>query len=279
MLVSCGAGKASSHQLLAWHNCSGGQCATLEVPLDYSEPNGKAIKLALFRIPAKDPKQRIGALLFNPGGPGESGIAFLRSAGGVISDELAAQFDLVSWDPRGTGASDPVVCGPGFARALDLPLPVPTTASQLAAADAAAVRVDRACQQQAGPILGEVATVDTARDLDRIRAALGEPRISYIGLSYGTFLGQVYANLFPTHVRAMVLDGVSNADLGPQALLLAQAKSVERAIDAFLANCAAQPSCAFHSGGRPAAAFDALVARIHAKPLRVGHRLLGESQF
>ncbi len=278
LLASCGGGSAPTRPLV-WHGCQGGQCASLSVPLDYNNPNGKTIRLALFRIPARNSKQRIGVLLFNPGGPGESGIAFLRSAESVISDQLAARFDLVSWDPRGTGASDPVVCGPGFARALDLPLPVPATASQRAAADAAAVSLDRACQERAGAILGHVATVDTARDLDQIRQALGEQRINYIGLSYGTFLGQVYANMFPRHVRAMVLDGLSNADLSPRDLLLAQARSVERSVDSFLADCAAHSSCAFHSHGHPASAFDALIARIHAKPLPVGARMLGESQF
>lgn len=278
LLASCGGG-SRANQPLVWHACQGGQCATLSVPLDYNKPNGKTIRLALFRIPARSPKQRIGALVFNPGGPGESGVAFLRNAETVVSDQLAARFDLVSWDPRGTGASDPVVCGPGFARALDLPLPVPATASQRAAADAAAISLDDACQERAGAILGHVATVDTARDLDHIRQALGEQRITYIGLSYGTFLGQIYATMFPRHVRAMVLDGVSNADLSPRNLLLAQAKSVERSLDEFLAYCAAQSSCAFHSRGHSASAFDALVARVHAKSLPVGDRLLGESQF
>lgn len=279
VIASCGSAGSPPSRTLRWHSCQGGQCATLSVPLDYSNPSGKTIRLALFRIPAKNPKRRIGALLINPGGPGESGITFLRSAKDVISDQLGARFDLVSWDPRGTGASDPVRCGAGFDRALDLPLPVPTTAAQRSAADAAAQQLDQACKQRAGPILGHVATVDTARDLDRIRAALGETRISYIGLSYGTFLGQVYANMFPHHVRAMVLDGVSNADLTPGNLLLAQARSVERSVDKFLAACAADPHCAFHSNGHPGAAFDALIARIHAKPLRIGNRLLGETQF
>lgn len=196
-----------------------------------------------------------------------------------MSDQLAARFDLVSWDPRGTGASDPVRCGAGLGRALDAPLPLPTTTAQRQAQDAVAQRADQACQQTAGGILGHVGTANTARDLDRIRAALGAKRISYIGYSYGTYLGQVYANMFPDHVRAMVLDGVSDADLSPEQMLLAEAKGIEQSLGAFFSYCAVDARCAFHQGGHPAQAFDQLVARIHAAPIRVGNRLLGEPQF
>lgn len=280
LLAACGAGGSSSPSpSLRWHECTGGQCATLSVPLDYNKPEGKTISLSLFRIRATDQKRRIGVLLFNPGGPGEPGIAFLRRFGSLVSDQLAARFDLVTWDPRGTGASDPVRCGPAFGRALDLPLPLPATAPERRAAAAAAVRLDQACERAAGPILGYVGTVNTARDLDRIRAALGARRLSYVGYSYGTDLGEVYANMFPHRVRAMVLDGVSDAGLSPASLLLAQARAIERSVDRFLTDCAANPRCAFHGDGHPAAAFDALQARIHARPLRVGKRLLGQSQF
>jgi pimeloyl-ACP methyl ester carboxylesterase len=251
----------------------------LAVPLDYDNPDGAMIKLALFRIPAKDPNRRIGVLLFNPGGPGESGVDFLRTAKDVVSDRLAARFDLVSWDPRGTGGSDPVRCGTGFGRALDAPLPLPTTTPERQAQDAVARRADQACQQTAGAILGHVGTANTARDLDRIRAALGAARISYIGYSYGTYLGQVYAQMFPGRVRAMVLDGVSDADLSPEQMLLAEAKGIEQSLNAFFSYCGDDARCPFHEGGHPAQAFDKLVARINAAPIRVGNRLLGESQF
>ena len=275
---ACGGGGAKV-QPLQWHACTGGQCATLTVPLDYSNPDGETIKLALFRIPAKNPKQRIGALLFNPGGPGSSGIAFLRVAAVLIPDQLAARFDLVTWDPRGTGASDPVKCGSTFDRVHDLPVALPTTAAELHALGAQILASDQSCARVAGPILGHVGTVNTARDLDRVRAALGEQRTSYVGYSYGTYLGQVYANMFPGRVRAMVLDGVVNANLTPRDNSLAQARSIEHSLDTFLNACSASPHCAFHSGGHAAAAFDALEARIHARPLRVGNRELGESQF
>jgi pimeloyl-ACP methyl ester carboxylesterase len=130
-----------------------------------------------------------------------------------------------------------------------------------------------------GAVLGNVATVDTARDMDQIRQALGEQRITYIGYSYGTYLGAVYANMFPTHVRAMVLDGVSDPDQPAAQFFLTQARGFDRGIDQFFASCAQRRSCPFYSGGHPAAAFASLARRIQAHPLRVGKRYLGTQQF
>lgn len=129
------------------------------------------------------------------------------------------------------------------------------------------------------PLLNNVATVDTARDIDAIRAALGEKRVSYIGYSYGTYLEAVYANMFPTRVRAMVLDGVSDPGQGYRTTLLTQARALDVAVDALFRTCGTHQSCPFHSGGHPARAFDALVHRLETRPLAVGHRQLGPTQF
>jgi pimeloyl-ACP methyl ester carboxylesterase len=278
---SCGGGDGTStaaQATLQWHKCKGGECATLSVPLDYDDPGSETLKVALFRIKAGKPGNRIGSLLFNPGGPGESGVAFLRSAAPLVSDRLKARFDLIGFDPRGTGGSNPVRCGSALDRLPDRFL-VPVTAAQRRATREAMVRLYNACKRRLGDALDHIATVDTARDMDRIRDALGEEQISYLGASYGTYLGQVYADMFPSRVRAMVLDGVEDASVKPVASALAQARSVERSLDRVLRRCAARRKCAFHENGRSAAAFDALAARVEAKPIKVGRRRLAIAEF
>jgi pimeloyl-ACP methyl ester carboxylesterase len=263
---------------LHWRRCGSGQCATLAVPLNYASPSAGTITLALFRLPATGPGRRIGSLLINPGGPGESGVAFLRDIAPAYADRLRARFDLVSFDPRGTGSSDPVRCGPSFSRLLATDW-APQTAAQRSTLGSAERAFAAACKQRLGKALAFVDTTDVARDMDRIRAALGDKQVSYLGYSYGTELGQVYANMFPGHVRAMVLDGVVDLSVRPVQGALSQARGVEQALDRFLAGCAASRSCAFHNGGHSGGAFDRLAARIAARPLRVGSRVLGPTQF
>jgi pimeloyl-ACP methyl ester carboxylesterase len=269
---------ASTAAKIQWRPCKRGQCGTLAVPLSYNDPGGKQIQLALFRLPAKDPSKRIGTILLNPGGPGGSGVQFARLYGLGFPASIRARFDVIGWDPRGVGASDPIDCGAALARSFALDQ-APLTAAQRAALAAGNRSFGLACKAKVGAILGNVSTVDTARDMDRIRVALGERRITYVGYSYGTYLGAVYANMFPTHVRAMVLDGVSDPGQSAVQFLLTQARSLDRSMDQFFAECAKQSSCAFHSGGHPAAAFAALTHKIEAHPLRVGARMLGTSQF
>jgi pimeloyl-ACP methyl ester carboxylesterase len=263
---------------IQWRPCQLGQCGTLKVPLSYSDPNGKQITLALFRLPAKHPSKRIGTILLNPGGPGASGVQFTRLTAIGFPDSLRARFDIIGWDPRGVGASDPINCGAALARAATLD-ESPVTAAQRTALAKGDQQFGAACKAKVGAIIGNVGTVDTARDMDRIRTAIGAKRINYIGYSYGTYLGAVYANMFPTHVRAMILDGVSDPGESPTTSFLVQARALDKAIDGYLATCAAHAKCAFHSGGHPQSAFDALVRRIEAHPIAVGHRQLGPTQF
>ena len=262
-----------------WRRCELGQCGTLAVPLSYADPDGTKIELALFRLPAKDPSKRIGTILLDPGGPGLSGVQYVQQdAALAFSDRITARFDLVGWDPRGVGESDAIDCGAAVAESAELDQ-VPVTPAQRAAFAAGSRRFGTACKRRMGAILGNVATVDTARDMDRIRAALGERRITYIGYSYGTYLGAVYANMFPTHVRAMVLDGVSDPNQPEAQFLLTQARGLDRGMDQFFESCAKRRSCPLYSGGHPATAFAALERRVEADPLRVGTRRLGVTQF
>jgi pimeloyl-ACP methyl ester carboxylesterase len=197
---------------LEWEPCGNLQCATLEVPLDHDETDddGAVIELAVARRPATDARRRIGALLVNPGGPGASGVEYLRSPGLTPFSE---RFDVVSWDPRAVGGSTPLRCATEPAGQRDVDRlqsldPEPDDPAEQQALDRTARSLAERCATLDADYLAHLDTTVHARDLDRLRRALGESQISYLGYSYGTLLGQEYARLFPTQVRAMALDGV-----------------------------------------------------------------------
>ncbi len=195
---------------LSWSACNGGlQCATLVVPLDYADPRGPTIPIAAARHPAEVPTARIGSLVIDPGGPGVSGIDDMANELSALTPQLLDDFDIVLFDPRGVERGDPVTCGekPG-SPPTTLSDPVPTTPSQEAATIAGLKPFAAACERASANVLPHVGSVDVARDMDRLRAALGDSGLTYMGQSYGSLLGLTYAALFPTHVRAMVLDGV-----------------------------------------------------------------------
>ncbi|MBT0773250.1 alpha/beta fold hydrolase [Kineosporia sp. J2-2] len=180
------------------------QCGTLKVPLDHRDPGGRQITIAVSRIPATDPARRRGVLLLNPGGPGSEGLN-MPSEAAALSDSLAARYDLVGLDPRGVGHSSPVTCGLNAAE-VSPPYPYPAADGSISRNVAFARSAARRCAEASGDVLPFITTAGTARDLDLVRQALGESRISYFGLSYGTYLGTVYASLFPQHTDRMVLD-------------------------------------------------------------------------
>jgi pimeloyl-ACP methyl ester carboxylesterase len=210
------AAAAAPVPVLDWRPCAepgqrGFDCATAQVPLDYGDPQGATIDLAVIRHPATDPANRLGALFFNPGGPGGAGTMLLPQWLDFFPAELRARFDLISWDPRGVGASTAVQC---FATPDDeerffaeLPVGFPVGRAEQHAWIEGYARFGQRCGERNGELLAHVSTAETARDLDLLRQALGEPQLDYLGLSYGTILGATYANLFPDKVRAMVFDG------------------------------------------------------------------------
>ena len=219
-----GAGGAASatgpvvptHSTLRWHACTGQaaqqgvpDCTTLSVPVDYAKPGGRRISLALDMIPATAPRsQQQGVLLVNPGGPGGSGLSLAAEVAQGLSPSVAAQYDIVGFDPRGVGSSVPALsCDPGF---FDGPrpnyIPANPAAEQVLINRAKTYAAD--CGKRFGWLLPHMTTQDTARDMDAIRAAFGVSKINYFAFSYGTYLGQVYATLFPERVRRMVLDSV-----------------------------------------------------------------------
>ncbi|MFB7336187.1 alpha/beta hydrolase [Streptomyces adustus] len=258
---------------LDWRPCASGgpfDCATAKVPLDYREPAGRSIRLAVVRRKATGPGRRIGTLFLNPGGPGGPGTLQMPQWYEFFPKEVRERFDIVSWDPRGVGESTAVRCfDSDLAAAVwqaRVPAGFPVGARERAAWTAAYQDLGRRCQKRDPELLRHVSTTDTARDLDLLRRAVGETRLTYWGTSYGSFLGATYANLFPDRVRAMILDGNFDprawfgegtgtglatfqrlgADIGAAATL-----------DRFLTLCgsATAANCAF-SAGAPAATRD-----------------------
>jgi uncharacterized membrane protein YoaK (UPF0700 family)/pimeloyl-ACP methyl ester carboxylesterase len=265
-------------QRLSWHACSGGECAHLQVPLDYGRPSGRTISVAVIRIPASDRRGRVGALVLNPGGPGASGIEYAREAARVFPASLRARFDLVGFDPRGVGESAPIDCvGDAQLDALTGEPAYPVNAEQQSQLVSRAQALARACGRRDGSLLDHVSSADVARDLDVLRAALGEPRLTYYGASYGTFLGVLYEERFPGRIRAMVLDSALDPALGSEQEDLQQAQSFDHLLGDFLAWCVARPDCAL--GNTEAAARDrlqALIQQVAQQPLPGrGGRLVG----
>jgi pimeloyl-ACP methyl ester carboxylesterase len=207
-------GAAAAKPKIAWSPCNRDlgpfECGTVQVPLDYDTPRG-TISIAVVRLPAADPSRRIGSLFLNPGGPGGSGVEFTLFAGPFLySDEVRARFDLVGFDPRGIARSTAFRCF-GTPKQWDpyfTPFFFPLTPEQEEIWIAADRYLNDACAQQGGKIGDHMSTANVARDLDMLREAVGDEMLTYAGYSYGSFLGNTYANMFPNRVRAVVVDGV-----------------------------------------------------------------------
>ncbi len=266
-----GSGGGSSSETPAreieWRDCGSGQCGTLEVPYDYDDPSAGQFRLALARHEATG--DRIGSLLTNPGGPGFGGTVLALNAEFIYSQDILEHFDIIGWDPRGTGNSTPAVdCVDSYDDyfALDVP-PIDDEAHE-ALVDAHRSFGEQ-CAEHAGEILPYISTEASARDIDSIRQALGEERISYFGFSYGSELGSVWIKLFPDTVRAAVIDGASDPNADAVQGGLDQAKGFERQLDAFLADCSNDSTCPFHNGGDAEGAFDDLMAEIGEHPIDV----------
>jgi pimeloyl-ACP methyl ester carboxylesterase len=247
---------------IAWERCGRFECGRLAVPVDYAERAGPTLDLALIRRPADDPAQRIGTLVMNPGGPGASGVRRVQR-GFSVSPEVASRFDVVGFDPRGVGASTPISCGaavPAF-RAADLS---PDDAAERRAVVAAAQAVAAECVATEGERIGHLGTVEVVHDLEVIRRALGEPQISFVGLSYGTLIGLLWAEAYPTSVRALLLDGVADPAEGGGVASLDQAEALEATFEEIDEACAAEPACPLASRGGLLAAYDALAVAVEA---------------
>ncbi|WP_433389437.1 alpha/beta hydrolase [Micromonospora sp. KLBMP9576] len=229
---------------IAWQACADdrdAQCGTLSLPVDWDRPSGHRFTLHLARRVTTDPA-RIGSLIFGPGGPGDSGVDRII-ANDRFSEELRRRFDIVSFDPRGIGRSNPVRCS---AELLGRQPRIIADQARFDAllADNELLRAD--CRARTGPLYDHVDTRSTVRDLDAVRAALGESRLTFHGSSYGTLLGAQYAEEFPHRVRAAVLESAVDHSLGTRAFLDTQAAAAQGSFDEFVAWCARTPSCALH---------------------------------
>ena len=265
--------------LLAWASCGGPfECATLRVPLNYADSAGRELAIAVMRRPALDPAQRIGSLVINPGGPGASGIDAVRAFAFALPPEVQQRFDIVGFDPRGVGKSSPLLCHDDIQR-LSAIEPEPRSADEWAAARQGAQQLATLCVQRADGTLPFLGSLEVVRDMDRLRAALGDERLTYLGFSYGTLLGALYAEQFPARVRALVLDGPINVAMGADELALTQATGFERAFGRFLDDCRAT-SCLIARRGDPASVVDALMRQVRAQPIaaKTADRLAGPGE-
>ncbi|MGP3959296.1 alpha/beta hydrolase [Nonomuraea sp. 3N208] len=285
VLAGCGTGNKSADTpgptdagTVAWTRCTdltgadgkpatpgpGVECGKIQVPLDYAKPDGEKIDLALIRIKATG-DDRLGSLVFNFGGPGGSGVDTLALAATAFVS-LGTRYDLVSFDPRGVERSSGVKCGGQVEKLLE--------AENDADADRLAKEFAAACQKDSGKILPHVGTVQAAKDLDLLRTALGDARLNYFGLSYGTHLGAVYATHFPKNVGRFVLDSAYDPTVSFEQRAITQATGFDQAFEAFAKDCVAQ-SCEL--GADPAAVeqtVEQLLAKLKDQPLKVGNREL-----
>jgi pimeloyl-ACP methyl ester carboxylesterase len=250
------------------------QIGTFTAPIDYADPSKGDFQLNIARHLALKPDERIGSLLVNPGGPGFGGTDLALFAEANFGQQLLDHFDIVAWDPRGTGLSEPKIdCFSDYDHFFASSDITPDDEQERQALIDLAEESAGDCIDKNRGIYQFVGTNDSARDMDGIRAALGEPKISYLGFSYGSELGATWATLFPDTVRAAVLDGAVDPTADATDSSVQQLKGFEDALTTFLSTCDAQPKCAFNNEGDAEGAFDRLMDSIDAKPIpSVDHR-------
>jgi pimeloyl-ACP methyl ester carboxylesterase len=264
----------SDNQSINWTPCSDDAddtllCGTLEVPFDYENPETGEFTLSLVKHPATQASQRIGSMLVNPGGPGFGGTAIAENASAYLSSRLLEVFDVVGWDPRGTGDSTPAVdCIDEYDEyfAID---PTPANDQEKQRLIDTSMRFADECEEKNTEILPYISTNNSARDMDQIRQALGEAKITYFGFSYGSELGGTWATMFPNTVRAAVLDGATDPTADYVQSGLNQAEGFENEFSKFLEQCAQEVLCPFHNNGNTRQAFLDLMDSVDANPIPV----------
>jgi pimeloyl-ACP methyl ester carboxylesterase len=240
----------------------------LLVPIDYQDPSKGTFDLYVTRHRAADPATRIGSLLVNPGGPGFGGSDFAVYADQIYSQTLLDHFDIVAWDPRGTGKTTPTIdCIDDYDKYFASTDITPDTPEERQQIIDLAKEFETLCTTKNAETVQYIGTNNSARDMDSIRSALGETKISYFGFSYGSELGATWTTLFPDTVRAAVLDGAADPTADLLQSGLQQTAGFENSLNTFLAQCSAKAECAFHNGGKSEAAFDALMLSLDDHPV------------
>jgi pimeloyl-ACP methyl ester carboxylesterase len=259
---------------IVWTACDGStntevECGNIEVPFDYADPDQGSFVLYVKKHNAASPADRIGSMMVNPGGPGFGGSSLADDAEYYFSQDLIDRFDIIAWDPRGTGESTPAVnCVDTFDEYFGLDSPPETPDEKQALIDASQAFNDK-CAENSGTILPFISTKASAQDINSLRLALGEEKVSFFGFSYGSELGTTWATMFPETVRAIVVDGAVDPNASSIQEGMAQAKGFEGQLATFLKQCSERTTCEFHNDGDAEAAFDQLVLDIDAKPLEV----------
>lgn len=271
-IAACSSGSDTSTpaEQITWSPCqrptsTGAQgtfeCGTLKVPLDWARPNGEKITLALTRAKATDTQNRLGAVLMNPGGPGEAALGLVNYA--YLSERVRARFDTVAMDPRGVGGSTPVKCPTAWTGTTLHP----QSAAEFDQMKKANADYYQACKQATGDLIDHVDTVSVVRDVEAVRKALGEKKLNFVGLSYGTAIAAEYARVYPDNSRALVLDGVLEYQQPAVSFLKTEAAASEDELSRFAAACKSDAGCALY-GQDPLAVFDQTVQKANAGQLQ-----------
>ncbi|MDN5768543.1 MAG: alpha/beta hydrolase [Humibacillus sp.] len=283
---------------LSWFDCSvfspGAECATAQLPLDYDQPKGATTGVAVLRLKAKDQKRKIGTLFLNPGGPGGSGVQFAAAAPYFLSPDVVDRFDIVGMDPRGTNFSDTVRCWPNLGAQVNdlsgLNVAFPFTAKETRDYVRSSEAFGRACSTTGKPLSGSMSTAEVARDMDVLRRTFGDDKLTYLGFSYGTYLGNVYANLFPDRVRSVAIDGVldpvawagtaANAGV-PQTQRIKSGEGAAKALHEVLVRCgtAGKRYCMLSEYGNPVKTYDTIMGALKKKSLAVRDPESGDVVF
>jgi pimeloyl-ACP methyl ester carboxylesterase len=272
VLALAGAAPSWGRDAIRWHACGRGapaslQCGAIRVPLDYAHPSGRQIRLGFARLRAADRKHRVGSLIVNPGGPGGAGsdVVAVEAAGQHLwHPALHRRFDLIGMDPRGIGLSTPVRCDPAiYNRIVSF---APRSRAQFRRLDKHVRALGKSCLRRTGPLLRHVDTVSVARDMERLRRALGDGQLNFLGLSYGAEIGTLYARRYPTRIRTMALDGILDHGLPLTTIFSDNARGYEDALTRFAAWCAEETSCALH-GRDVLGLYDELVRRADQQPI------------
>ena len=257
----------STQAKVEFKNCGELDCATISVPMDYENPKGRKIKIAITKLAAADKAKRIGVLLINPGGPGASGNELVRSSAKFIfSKEVRDRFYIIGWDPRGSGDSTKVECAKNLDYLFDGIDYSPDTKQEENELIDANEKIGKQCQKEDSELLPFLNTESSVQDMDSIRKQLKEDKINFLGYSYGTVLGQIYATKYPQNFRTMVIDGVVDLEANPREVATDQAVGFESALNNFFEYCKTN-TCKYASGGDPKSVFVSIMEKVDASPV------------